>query len=147
MPCSFCQPVDPFGLDDSQHFECISDTYPEFPKLRSSARNGCSLCALLRLALQDKYSAEAIATEESQYDESIRDTWPTNGWDHRVTICRLERRYEKDWVYGNGSGDELYLLHLSFWPYPPRRPVAEKHLNRGALWFSVYADAGMLPLY
>ena len=148
--CAHCKAVSPHNGERKLGVISIPynrvDQYPAFPAFELTAGTGCTFCAILRHALQDKYSDEKIGRAESDFHPEIRNKWPVSGWNGEVTIGRADFITEEDWPERDQSQvpdrylGGVYNLSFEVWPYPPRRSVISSELNRSKIWFAVYAD-------
>lgn len=68
------------------------DLYPDFPKLKSSARNGCGLCRFLRKTIRAKWATrpmEEWGVGPLREKEGLWDELFASPWDQKVRIRKL----------------------------------------------------------
>lgn len=69
-------------------YECV-DLFPDFPKLKMSAKNGCGLCRLIRKSIRAEWATQAMYESglgTLREDDNLWDDLLDSPWDRRVRI-------------------------------------------------------------
>ncbi|KAI2619925.1 HET-domain-containing protein [Hypoxylon sp. NC1633] len=120
----------------------LSDTFPDFPVLKASARAGCALCRLLRKTIRSSWAVAMRSMEQEglgvlSTKDGVWDDLFDKPWDRKVRIFHAQFHISKRSLQQDDSRLSEYIQKLNIrfgptnlpteadgWPY--KRPIYQE---------------------